>query len=301
MQSSGRNSTIIITTQNKMTGVNYLLAWLAKQKGIEIVIPDNSTIKKFCLAHNIKHITLNLRSIKAILNLMKTKNNIIVSRTNDILFAIVISLIYKFKKVIKLEIRKNKTIFDNIVSVVKNTFIGWVDDDFLISSIPKKSNNDIVIISRLKPSRNIKKIIESLLDLNIKAKIKLRGAGELEKILNKIKDYRFNLITKKLPEEEYIELLDSVKFMVYPLHGTDLTCRTILEGMARGLVVINFEDLGKKYIIHGKNGFNFSTSANLSKKIPHIILDYKSTKKVSINAITTAKKLRASTILLPFL
>ncbi|MGB9668022.1 MAG: hypothetical protein ACPLSJ_01015 [Thermosulfidibacteraceae bacterium] len=294
------NKIVIFTKQKKLTGVNYVLLWLAKNKKFKVVCKKDSEVKRYCNENYINYIEYNLI---ALLKEIRSSHKIITARTAETIEALILTIVTgNHKKVVKLKLRNDKTHTELIKSMVREVKVGWVDDSLFIEKIPTKVNYNITMISRLKPGKRILKTVLSILETGLKVNFKIRGDGELNEALKIIGKSNIVFINRKLDLKEYKDLIDESLVIVYPSHGSDITCRTVLEGMARGSIIINFEPLARSYVIDGKTGFNLSPDRrDTPLKITSILLNRKVLRKISLNSLKGAKKYLASSIPLPFL
>ncbi len=288
---------IIVTLQNKLTGINYPLLWLAKCKGYEVLCRKSSNVEEYCKKNKIKYSYYSLSKIAKFLSKDKL---ILTASSKETLQIFTLALaLNSVKKIIKLKLREGNDFFDKISSKIDT---GWIDSDFLTLEKNVDKKEFLTIVTRLKPGKNILRLLLTLRDIKINVKKIIRGDGELKKLVKLIPVDLLKLVEEKLREDEYINLLDGSEILLYPSHGTDLTCRTVLEAASRGCAVINFEPLAKKYIINGKTGYNIDiNNKNNHILISKILLNRKLLRVLSLNAKREAKKYNAKTIPLPFL
>lgn len=154
------------------------------------------------------------------------------------------------------EIFSKKCPFRDILNKKSVTINNFISEEYIIKK--KRSNSkrlNILFVGRLEKKKGVHDLISVTELLNRESILfNIIGSGELEKKINASKN--INLIGR-VDRDKILRYYDKSKILILPSY-TEVFPLTILEAMARGLVILVSDIPGMREIVReGRNGYLF--------------------------------------------
>ena len=163
----------------------------------------------------------------------------------------------------------------------------FIDTQLFSSSKPilKRDQESLLYIGRLNHEKNLKPLIESIANLNLK--LDIYGAGDQEKMLKSYtKELDASIIFHGLvANEKLVDIYNSHKYYILCSHAEGMP-KTLIEAMSCACICLGTDVEGiNELIIDNKNGFlAFGVSTNDISLVIKRALSCKETKEISKEA-----------------